>query len=335
MNWAELQRNSKPKPYTYTQGNSAQQKETPRPDKNEENANLDKLKKSKATLESEIFECKRRIHKTEVEIKTHKQKDEEDARKDREAKSWWTYVSSAISSSNTETKGDKLKRDQDRLHRAAATKIKENELSRVKVELGRSETAMAIVQSKIWAEQVRMRAATEARAQAELEKRKQQEQNEQAEHSRRARERYEESVRQAREEQEKKQAEHSRRARERYEEAARQAREAQEKKQADARKKTHTYREQGSTFRNSASGGSSSMSCSHRVYWTRIDGPHTCSHCEHYYKAFAFQCPQCGKVCCANCRGLLKGNGSRNRPFHRRHDSGMGADFDFDDFDRW
>lgn len=55
----------------------------------------------------------------------------------------------------------------------------------------------------------------------------------------------------------------------------------------------------------------------HEKFWPKREGSHHCSNCHHVQSHFAFQCPDCGRVACANCRRLLRGKKTpqSRRPF--------------------
>lgn len=46
--------------------------------------------------------------------------------------------------------------------------------------------------------------------------------------------------------------------------------------------------------------------CLHRRWWDKVDGMHFCEHCMERTRRFAFKCPTCSMVACAQCRSILK-----------------------------
>lgn len=46
--------------------------------------------------------------------------------------------------------------------------------------------------------------------------------------------------------------------------------------------------------------------CLHGKWWTQVQGQYFCERCDERVNRFAFQCPGCSMVACANCRNALK-----------------------------
>ncbi len=204
------------------------------------------LELSKSRYDGDIFELGRVIRKLNADLRRLQEQDDEDAKKERELKSWWTYVTSPIYGKLTETDAEKQKRATERLHRLASKSIKGSELREKLAKLGRLEDALRDVSDKIAAE--KRKADDEARLRTQERKRRMEEEaNERVQQELRdhwarfqreqeARQRAEEEIRDQRAKWQKEQAE-------RAAEAARQADEARERVRKHAAAEQHREEE--------------------------------------------------------------------------------------------
>ena len=81
---------------------------------------------------------------------------------------------------------------------------------------------------------------------------------------------------------------------------------------------------------------STNGTCKHSKFRPRVEGRQTCSNCHAFQRRFAFQCPDCSMIACANCRQNLRGERKRNYNSDRqsRFPSSYEAEISFyDDFD--
>jgi hypothetical protein len=53
--------------------------------------------------------------------------------------------------------------------------------------------------------------------------------------------------------------------------------------------------------------------CQHQRFWPKIEGGRNCGNCGQYRYKFAFRCPDCAMVACADCRQLLRGEKVRKQ----------------------
>jgi len=53
--------------------------------------------------------------------------------------------------------------------------------------------------------------------------------------------------------------------------------------------------------------------CQHQRFWPKIEGGHKCENCGQYRHKFAFRCPDCAMMACADCRQLLRGEKVRRQ----------------------
>ena len=119
---------------------------------------------SKSRYESETCELRRAVRKLAADLKRLQDRDDKDVRKEKEQKSWWTYIASPFSAKVEETDEQKQARETARLHRLASKTIKGIELRGSEAKLRRQQDALQDVDSKIAAE--KKNAEDEARAQA-------------------------------------------------------------------------------------------------------------------------------------------------------------------------
>ncbi len=268
----------------------------------------------KFKYDSDIFEINRVVRKLNRDLKRLQDQDDGDLRKERERNSWWAYLASPIYGKLKDTDEQKQKRETERLHRHASKSIKVSELHTKEAKLQGLQDALKGVNSQIAAE--KMRAEDEVRAQArERVLRMQQEAGSRAQQE--IREQWaknqkdfaERVAKQAREAQAAREAREAREAQERMRQAAaaqqrkrvmRAAEEAAQRARNDRSKSTTpSY----SSFRSS---GSTKSTCRHDKFWPRVEGRHCCSNCHTVQRRFAFQCPRCSIIACANCRQALR-----------------------------
>jgi len=313
--------------------------------------NLQSLEALRSEYERDRFEMNRTIRRLQADLKRLQDLDDKEARKERERNSWWAYVTSPMYGKVEEPEDQKLKREEERLQRLHSKNIKERELSQKEAKLESVKNSWLDVHGRIEAE--KKREEDEARAQAA---KKQEQLRKEEEAKRRAAEELrrvrfaqlqkEQAARAAKEAREAKEAQEAqdrawraayearrkaelekyeadearRKAEsEEYERAIRKAEEARK-----AREARHQRSQPATTsYRTSASNQST---CRHNLYWTRIDGVHTCSNCHNVQGRFAFRCPGCSKLACASCRDTLKGR-KRGKPYTPRRQ------YNFDDLD--
>lgn len=279
------------------------------------------------------------VRRLVADLKGLQDQDDEGLRKEEERNSWWTYMASTIYSKPKETDLQKQERENKCLQRLASRSIKEAELTQRKAKLQSLQHALQNVNSEIAA--VKKKEADEVRVQAA--KRQEHLRKEEEEAKRR---RYEEEVGETRTRWAKEQEE-------RAAQAAKEAREAQERvrKASDERRKVEaeehrvaeaarnaqdrrrgTFQPETPSYRAaSRASASSETTCRHNKFWTKIEGSHLCSNCHSTQRHFAFQCPGCGKIACANCRQSLRGekSGKRRTQYGSNH---YRADFGHNDY---
>lgn len=176
----------------------------------------------------------------------------------------------------------------ERIEKTQAEKAREERVKQQKEETDR------------WAEVLRQ----QQERQADLRRREAEARRAQEERLRKARETAQEEIRArlAREAQ--------RKARETAHEEirARQVREEQQKAEKERLRKI-SERTAGKARAKGASQHSTnnrSPPCLHWRWWDKVDGMHFCEHCMERTRRFAFKCPTCSMVACAQCRSILK-----------------------------
>lgn len=188
-------------------------------------------------------------------------------------------------------------------------------------------------QEHIWKEQEAKRRAEEQKERERLEKMWAEQVK------RRAEEAAARTTKQARAAQEARDAE-ERIQRDQAARKAQRAREAQQAQQAQqARYREHqprVARAAAQTARNNMSRPATTAAstvpqntlCRHDAFWPKMLGSHVCSNCHSVQRQFAFQCPGCKMIACANCRRVLRGE----RRSHRDHMSSGPRRAYYDDF---
>ena len=322
----------------------------------EDNARQERLRpleQFKSRYDSDIFELSRVVRRLSADLKRLQDQDDEDLRKEKERNSWWAYLASPIYGKVNETDEQKQAREAERLHRVASKSIKVSELNKKNAKLQALQDALQTVNSKIAAEKTK--AQDEARAQArewrfkmeqEARSRAQQEmherfvkaQKEQAERAAKeareaqaAREAWEAEARKARETREAQERVRKAAAAERFkreaEERARRMRAAEEAARKAQQAQNDRSNPTTPLYRSSCATGSRKSTCRHDKFWPKVEGKHLCSNCQTVQRRFAFQCPSCKMIACANCRQTLRGE------MHKSHRAGRRFDFHGDDDD--
>ncbi|KAI1767995.1 hypothetical protein GGR53DRAFT_54410 [Hypoxylon sp. FL1150] len=280
----------------------------------ERESKRDKLHHDKRRAEADVTEARRSLNRISDGIK----KLDEDARKDiAEETTWWGYFSSIIPGSKKQR--DERARDRDRrnLDRIAAKRVKERELERQMVKVTLLEATLHSIQAEInkvtleinkWREeQAAIRRREEQRQQEQYAK---QREEQAAAWRREAQQKQEEFARRERARRKEEEAEAAKRASE-WEERSRREREREE---ATARIFEEILRAAQKDQRET----DATESCTHKAWWKKVEGPHTCSNCSIRTTRFALQCPQCRKIACASCRKLVQAQaGGQNRRFRR------------------
>ena len=267
------------------------------------------LEQVKFGYDSNIFELNRLIRKLAADLEQHQGQDNEESRQERERTSWYTYFTRPLYGKEDETKEQKQEREIERLRRVAIKRIKENELNQKKARLHSFHSALDDVDSEIAAKKKRIE--DEARTQTA----KRQEQARKAEDARRRSEEQQERERQA-----KRKAAQAKLWRE---EAARAAKEAQEAREAQerarkareaeaARRPSRTKPATTSKSTHRPRTSEKGSTCRHDAFWPRVEGSCLCSNCYAIQRRFAFQCPGCRMIACANCRQSLRGEKRKN-----------------------
>lgn len=308
-------------------------------------ANATKLRTLEAELkrhEDELFEKNRPLRKLEAEVKRSRELDAEDDKREKARNNWWTYLAAPIyGKTREETVQEKLLRDRERLQRTASRRIKESEVMKQEKEVEALLRRIGGVRSRIGEEKRRAhdeaaaverarmaRMQDEARKRQEQELRKTQEEMVRAEAMRKRREQeererqqeaYQEHVRNLeRDLRERREREEANRVRER-EESLRWAEAARQRAREPG-----TSAQRNSGRQKSQTNGMNV--CGHQRFWNKVDGRHLCSECKNVQPKFAFRCPGCSKLACANCRQKLRGEGQR--PFRGKSKGDHNVDFD-------
>lgn len=294
----------------------------------------------------DIFELVRAVRKLTADLARLQDKDDEYSRKDREQKSWWTYLALPIYGKPKETQDQKMDRETERIQRLAIRRIKESELKEKETKLNRLHDGLRDVNDKIAAEnnqakeasqtqerEERLRKEQEARMKEEREMWEKWEKSEairvKAQKERAEREakkaREGEATRKAQEEQERirKAAAAARdklateQVRKRQELAEKYQKLEEERIQAthaaeEAARKSRVAQEErarptASMYGSSHAPNLTRNNCRHEKFWPKVEGRQQCNNCSMFQNRFAFHCPGCGMIACANCRQNLRG----------------------------
>ncbi|KAL7936007.1 hypothetical protein V8C35DRAFT_246905 [Trichoderma chlorosporum] len=321
-----------PSPQESKKGPEASQRYKPQLEKVE--AALDNLRRAKGEAEKELFNAHRECNNSQAALDKLQSDADRDAQEEMHRKSWFGYFFSARQSEE-----DKQARQRRMVDNRAARTVREAELKRHRARVAAAQSSVDTLNGRIQdrmlekrriqleaarmaeaerqaaartAEAQRQEAARQAniRRQQEMQEERRAKAREDAERIRKQQEaeriRKEQEAERMRREQEaermrkEQEAERMRRAQE--------AREAQEEWLRKLREETWKKDSQKATNANSgrASRGKTS-SCQHKSWWGREEGRHLCERCLTTTSRFAFRCPSCRIVACADCRNMLKG----------------------------
>ena len=216
---------------------------------------LQHLERLKSKYDGDIFELSRIVRKLVVDLKRLQDQDDEELRKERDRKSWWTYVTSPFYASPKETEEEKQTREVERLQRLASKRIKERDLVEKEAKLKKWKDALEDANNKIAAEKAK--AEEEARSRAakiqeqlrrEQEARRRVEQQAAEEEMRKrweeiqTRMRQEQAARAAREAREARESQEAWEAQQRAWKVAEERRKAEEKRRAEERRQAEEKR---------------------------------------------------------------------------------------------
>jgi hypothetical protein len=289
------------------------------------------LEELRFRYDSDVFEVNRVIRRLIADLKRLQDQDDEALRKERERKSWWTYLTSPMYGKAQETAEQKQQRATERYQKIASKRIKGIDLKQQEARLQILKISLQNVNSKIAAEKQK----NEYEAQADAARRQEEQLRKEQEAKKRSDEQRE------RERQAKWEAAHAELRREAAREArareARQATEAQERmrkekaareaarKVQEAEARLRAAREVEAALRNGmskpattsnsshrASNSTKKDTCQHEAFWPKLEGSHLCSQCCVVQRRFAFRCPGCQMIACANCRQSLRAERARN-----------------------
>ncbi|KEF58685.1 uncharacterized protein A1O9_06611 [Exophiala aquamarina CBS 119918] len=295
--------------------------------KSENEIKLERLNTTRLRKEGELFNERRELSQIRRDLRLLQ---DEEARTEREKASkngWWAYMASFVSVSTRETPEQRLEKERQQVDRRAAHNIKERIFERQDFKVKSSETILQSINDEIkkvelaiWMqkreeERVRMRQAEMRAAQAAQELRRAEDERIRREYQQSmraaemARIRREEQIKRQQEEHVRKEAEARR---------AMQAAAAAKRMEEDAEMRTRFCR---GTSIDSSSFPITSSACNHRDFWAQIEGGHKCSRCKITTTKFAFECPGCAKVACADCRRAIKGQPPRFK-VQQRHRKG-------------
>lgn len=260
-----------------------------------------------------IFELNGTIRKLKNDLNRLQEYDKEDLKKQKEQSSLWAHLVSLIHGNiNIE---QKRAQEIERLHRVASKTIKQSELLGHEAKLRRLEEALKNVKSEIEKkaqEEAQAQARAQARAQAQAQAQAREEKIRQEQEARGAQQELRERWAKAQKEQRERAAKEAREA-----QAAREAQEAQEyaqkvaameRRKRETEQRAQAKRAAAETARKAQNtSGSNETNCQHKKFWPKVEGRQICRKCCTFQRRFAFQCPGCGMIACANCRRSLRG----------------------------
>ncbi len=307
---------------------------------------LGNLESAKRRYDDDIFELARAIRKLVADLKRLEELDAEDVKKERERNGWWAYLAAPIYGRAEETEEQKGERETARLNRVAGRRVKGSELAEKEKRMQRLREALENVSGRIEgekrkAEDERRRGEEEARARRakmEQEARERKVKMEQEARDRAMREMRERMAR-AQKEQAEREAEEAREAkkaqearerawgaweREREAAAAERRRQEAEERARAVRRAAEEAARKARKGREERSGGAMKGTCRHKKFWTQIEGRQMCGECRAMQNRFAFQCPGCKMVACANCRQSLRGEKKK-----KKNGGGSGRQYGF------
>lgn len=292
------------------------------------NAALQDLYDKNLILKNELFEAKRERDRSQRAFEILEEEASQDAREEAKRNSWFSYP--FVVQLTAEEKEARQRRMID--NRAART-VREAELKRHKAcidniekridhlatQIQKKKSEKQAIQEREFKRQEAVRLA-EIRRQEALRREKEEKAREEAERIRRQQEA--ERLRRA-QEAEILRREQERLRKEQEAERLRREKEAARVQEERARESLNEYfrmlreeiaREEQiekeamrKANRRRAKKTTGSTSCLHRAWWTQEMGRHTCERCLATTPRFAFRCPGCDIVACANCRVALKG----------------------------
>lgn len=287
---------------------------------------LRKLTLERCTHANQIFEVKRVLRKLRADLQRLRAEDEEYAKREREKKSWWSFVKSPVYESTAETEEEMEEKERRRIDRIASTRVKESELGVQETELNMLNLRLSETDSRIVVEASREKQATRNRLEQEQEARRRAEEKRTrdkwdataGDRAKAEKEAAEGQAKEARETQERlrKEREEQRRRAERAARMAEAAKDEERRRmtaEANRRKEAqgHARRPQRDPLDRFASAEPSepSAGCRHSGWWIKIEGQHRCSECNIVQKRFAYRCPSpaCDKIACADCRRKIQG----------------------------
>ena len=298
---------------------------------------------AKSKYDNEIFELGRVVRKLTADLKRLQDQDDEDMRKERERNGWFAYLTRPLYGKNDETDEQKQERETKRIHRLASKSIKGSELHEKEAKIHTLQMALQNVNSNIAAEKKkeedeRKRLDDEARARRLRMEQEERDRWLQERCERMAKAQKEASERAAREAREAEAARKAQEAQEReWMAAAAAERRRREEERAQAmREAEETARRARKTWNNRSEPRNKGI-CRHDRFWPRIEGSQLCGKCHELQRRFAFQCPGCRIIACANCRQTLRGekpkNGgasSRRRGFTSKESYSYNDDYAYD-----
>jgi len=235
---------------------------------------------------------------------------DKDAREEAAKNGWFEYIASTLMRKPAETPEEKEVRQRRGIDRQAAQRIKREETNRHKVNINRLWTQISSIETEIsrvqgtksYEEQQERRRQQEAIRREQMERRRKEAEKAKAEEERRREEQ--------RKSEERQKAEAGRRRKEAEKAKAEEERRREEQRKNEERQKS----EAGRRRRAERTAKPSPISCSHRYWWDRVEGRHTCSRCQQKRFHFAFKCPGCQMIACTECRDALKGTRRTRTP---------------------
>jgi hypothetical protein len=271
---------------------------------------LKDLQDKKTKLEQELFESQRVLARNQESLNRLQYEADKDAREEAAKNGWFEYIASTLMRKPAETPEEKEVRQRRGIDRQAAQRIKREETNRHKVNINRLWTQISSIETEIsrvqgtksYEEQQERRRQQEAIRREQMERWRKEAEKAKAEEERRREEQ--------RKSEERQKAEAGRRRKEAEKAKAEEERRREEQRKNEERQKS----EAGRRRRAERTAKPSPISCSHRYWWDRVEGRHTCSRCQQKRFHFAFKCPGCQMIACTECRDALKGTRRTRTP---------------------
>lgn len=269
----------------------------------EDKERLTRLDGHRRSYEEKINEAKQKLEQSRESLKKLQKQDDEAIQQAARYDGWWSSLSSYFLGKPQDQEEQKKRQETERLRRVAHRRVVENSAKQEEARLQSFKDGRKDVEEKMGAIKKKMEAEARAQRMKEEEQlRKKEEANKRAEEER-TRQRWaewtesQEAARRAGEAARRKaRAEAQARAKAQEEaEAARMARERQER-----------FRSSWASPNVGSTTSSYRTNCRHGKFWPRIAGSHLCENCQTTQRHFAFQCPGCQKIACANCRQILR-----------------------------